>query len=155
LSVNGYDTIQKAITDENVKSVVYGILQETGRVLVKRFGFNPEEHEQYIVKILGRFVNPYLTDEVTRVGRSPIRKLSPNDRLVRPALLAHAEGMEVTYLAKAMAAACRFNAADDHEAVELQSMIREKGVTAALQHYTSLDEGHPVLVEAVKQYHQM
>lgn len=153
--VNGYDTIQKAITDENVKSVVYGILQETGRVLVKRFGFNPEQHEQYIAKILGRFVNPYLTDEVTRVGRSPIRKLSPNDRLVRPALLAHAEGMEVTYLAKAMAAACRFNAADDPEAVELQSMIREKGVTAALRHYTSLDEGHPVLVEAVKQYHQM
>lgn len=69
-NVHGYDTIQKAIADEKVKSIVYGALQETGAVLVKRFAFNPEEHEQYIVKILGRFVNPYLTDEVTRVGRS-------------------------------------------------------------------------------------
>ncbi|MCK6075008.1 mannitol-1-phosphate 5-dehydrogenase [Paenibacillus silvae] len=153
--VHGYDTIQQAIADEKVKSVVYGALQETGQVLVKRFGFNPEEHEQYIVKILGRFVNPYLTDEVTRVGRSPLRKLSPNDRLVRPALLAYAEGIPVPHLAAGMAAACKFDVSDDPEAVELQSLIREKGVAAALSHYTAMEEGHPVLVEAVKQYHQM
>ena len=153
--VHGYDTIQKAIADEKVKSVVYGALQETGQVLVKRFGFNPEEHEQYIVKILGRFVNPYLTDEVTRVGRSPLRKLSPNDRLVRPALLAYEEDMPVTHLAMGMGASCKFDVSDDPEAVELQSMIREKGVEAALSHYTGIDENHPVLVEAVKQYKQM
>ncbi|PYE49588.1 mannitol-1-phosphate 5-dehydrogenase [Paenibacillus barcinonensis] len=153
--VHGYDTIQKAIADEKVKSVVYGALQETGGVLVKRFGFNREDHMQYIVKILGRFVNPYLTDEVTRVGRSPLRKLSPNDRLVRPALLAHAEGMPVTHLAMGIAAACKFDVSDDPEVVELQSLIREKGVASALSHYTAMEQGHPVLAEAVKQYHQM
>ena len=153
--VHGYDTIQKAIADEKVKSVVYGALQETGQVLVKRFGFDQGEHEQYIVKILERFVNPYLTDEVTRVGRSPLRKLSPNDRLVRPALLAHANDMAVTHLAMGMAAACKFDVSDDPEAVELQSMIRDKGIAAALQHYTTMDVDHPVLVEAVKQYCQM
>ncbi|CAI6078528.1 Mannitol-1-phosphate 5-dehydrogenase [Paenibacillus sp. JJ-100] len=153
--VHGYDTIQKAIADEKVKSIVYGALQETGQVLVKRFGFDPGEHEQYIVKILERFINPYLTDEVTRVGRSPLRKLSPNDRLVRPALLAHANDMSVTHLAMGMAAACKFDVSDDPEAVELQSMIRDKGIAAALQHYTTMDIDHPVLVEAVKQYHQM
>ncbi|PZT55785.1 mannitol-1-phosphate 5-dehydrogenase [Paenibacillus silvae] len=153
--VHGYDTIQQAIADEKVKSVVHGALQETGQVLVQRFGFNPEEHEQYIVKILGRFVNPYLTDEVTRVGRSPLRKLSPNDRLVRPALLAYAEGIPVAHLATGMAAACKFDVSDDPEAVELQGLIREMGVAAALSHYTAMEEAHPVLVEAVKQYHQM
>ncbi|WP_433581946.1 mannitol-1-phosphate 5-dehydrogenase [Paenibacillus amylolyticus] len=154
-NVHGYDTIQKAIADEKVKSIVYGALQETGKVLVKRFAFNPEEHEQYIVKILGRFVNPYLTDEVTRVGRSPLRKLSPNDRLVRPALQAYADGTDTTYLAMGMAAACKFDVSDDPEAVELQNMIRQKGITAALHQYTSMDEHHPVLEQAVAQYNQM
>ncbi|PIN63636.1 mannitol-1-phosphate 5-dehydrogenase, partial [Klebsiella pneumoniae] len=30
----------------------------------------------YIQKILGRFENPYLKDDVERVGRQPLRKLS-------------------------------------------------------------------------------
>ncbi|WP_440111827.1 mannitol-1-phosphate 5-dehydrogenase [Paenibacillus sp. QZ-Y1] len=153
--VNGYDTIQKAIADEKVKSIVYGALQETGDVLVKRFGFNPEEHQQYIFKILERFVNPYLTDEVTRVGRSPLRKLSANDRLVRPALQAHEYGTATTYLAMGMAAACKFDVPEDPEAAELQDMIQQKGIAAALSHYTTMDEQHPVLQEAVAQYHQM
>ncbi|MNW66904.1 Mannitol-1-phosphate 5-dehydrogenase [compost metagenome] len=104
---------------------------------------------------MGRFVNPYLTDEVTRVGRSPLRKLSPNDRLVRPALQAYADGTETIYLAMGMAAACKFDVSDDPEAVELQDMIRQKGITAALHHYKSMDEHHPVLEQAVAQYNQM
>lgn len=31
-----------------------------------------------------RYQNPKLTDQVTRVGRTPIRKLQKNDRLVGP-----------------------------------------------------------------------
>ncbi|WP_337032542.1 mannitol-1-phosphate 5-dehydrogenase [Paenibacillus illinoisensis] len=153
--VNGYDTIQKAIADDKVKSLVYSALQETGGVLVKRFGFDPEDHQKYINKILERFVNPHLTDEVTRVGRSPLRKLSPNDRLVRPALQAHDYGMGTTNLARGMAAACKFDVQDDPEAAELQDMIKQKGIAAALSHYTAMDEQHPVLKQAVEHYHQM
>jgi mannitol-1-phosphate 5-dehydrogenase len=153
--VNGFDTIQKAIADEKVKSIVYGALQETGAVLVKRFGFNADDHQLYIAKILERFVNPHLTDEVTRVGRSPLRKLSPNDRLVRPALQAYEYGTETTHLAMGMAAACKFDISEDPEAVELQTTIKQKGIEAALSQYTSMDENHPVLKQAVAHYQQM
>ncbi len=44
--------------------------------------FDPDAHVKYIQKMIQRFSNPFITDEVTRVGRSPIRKLGPNDRLV-------------------------------------------------------------------------
>ena len=54
-----------------------------------------------------------------------------------------------------MAAACKFDVSDDPEAVELQDMIRQKGISAALHHYTSMDEHHPVLEQAVAQYNQM
>lgn len=98
----GYATIQEAMKDSKVVDSIQGSLEETGAVLVKRFGLDQEEHRKYISKILDRFRNPNLIDDVTRVGRSPLRKLSPNDRLVRPALQAQEYGIPTDHLALGM-----------------------------------------------------
>lgn len=44
------------------------------------------------------FHNPYLQDEVARVGREPIRKLAASDRLINPLLTAYNFGMKVDQL---------------------------------------------------------
>ena len=61
-------------------------MEESGAVLIKRYAFDPQKHAAYIQKILGRFENPYLKDDVERVGRQPLRKLSAGDRLIKPLL---------------------------------------------------------------------
>ncbi|SQD00624.1 mannitol-1-phosphate 5-dehydrogenase [Escherichia coli] len=61
-------------------------MEESGAVLIKRYGFDADKHAAYIQKILGRFENPYLKDDVERVGRQPLRKLSAGDRLIKPLL---------------------------------------------------------------------
>ncbi|CAG7643043.1 Mannitol-1-phosphate 5-dehydrogenase [Paenibacillus solanacearum] len=143
-SLKGYETIQQAMADEAIAGEVKATLKETGAVLVARYGFDPAEHDRYIDKIIGRFCNDQLIDEVTRVGRSPIRKLSPNDRLVKPALQAHELGIAPVQLAKVMAAALYFDYADDPESAELQQSIRDKGVEQTITQYTGIHEGHPV-----------
>ncbi|MDO7908154.1 mannitol-1-phosphate 5-dehydrogenase [Paenibacillus sp. JX-17] len=148
----GFATIQEAIVDEEIAACVRGALEETGAVLVKRFGFDESEHAKYIDKILSRFVNPNLTDEVTRVGRSPLRKLSPNDRLVRPALQAYEYGIEPDHLALGMAAACKFDIQEDPEAVELQKAIAEEGLSTAFARYTSIPAEHPLHKLVLEQY---
>lgn len=90
--LRGYETIQQAMADEALTAQVREVLEETGAVLIQKHGFDQAEHSKYIDKILERFRNPALTDEVSRVGRSPLRKLSPNDRLVSPALQAYDRG---------------------------------------------------------------
>ncbi|WP_348620353.1 mannitol-1-phosphate 5-dehydrogenase [Paenibacillus polymyxa] len=148
----GYATIQEAMKDSKVVDSIQGSLEETGAVLVKRFGLDQGEHKKYISKILDRFRNPNLTDDVTRVGRSPLRKLSPNDRLVRPALQAQEYGIPTDHLALGMAAACKFDITEDPEAVELQQVIRSEGLGAALTRYTSITADHPLHRQVLEQY---
>ncbi|MBO1915422.1 hypothetical protein J4G37_62655, partial [Microvirga sp. 3-52] len=74
-----------ALADEAVKTTTKKVLQETGRLLVEKYQFDEEKHNEYIQKIIGRFANPFITDETTRVGRSPVRKLQSNDRFISPA----------------------------------------------------------------------
>lgn len=153
--LRGYETIQQAMADEGLTGLVREVLEETGAVLVQKHGFDAEQHSKYIDKILERFRNPALTDEVSRVGRSPVRKLSPNDRLVSPALQAFDRGLEYTALTRSMAAALLFNVSDDPEAVELQAAVAELGAAAAVTKYTGLAADHAVHRSVMAEYDKL
>ncbi|WP_019006667.1 mannitol-1-phosphate 5-dehydrogenase [Cohnella laeviribosi] len=149
---NGYRTIQEAMGDPSVVAEVRGALGETGAVLTRQYGFDEAEHAKYIENILERFRNPFLTDEVVRVGRSPIRKLSPDERLVRPLTIARELGIETPYLIKAIAAALLFDYPEDPEAKELQQTLRELGVSEAVARYTGLAESDPLHARILDSY---
>ena len=61
---------------------------ESGQGLIAKYNFEKEEHLKYIDKIIGRFKNPYLKDDVARDGREPLRKLNENDRLIKTLMTA-------------------------------------------------------------------
>jgi mannitol-1-phosphate 5-dehydrogenase len=151
----GFQTIDQAMHNETVYNEVKHVLEETGKLLVAKHGMNPSEHEQYIAKILKRFINTHLPDEVTRVGRSPIRKLSPNDRLTGPAVQAYELGLAVLHLTKAIAAAFRFDYNLDPEAEEIQAFIKENGIQSAIERYTGISNQHPLSAQIIKQYEEL
>jgi len=146
------ETIDQTLADSEITNQVKATLGETGAYLIHQYNLDPTEHQQYIDKIIGRFQNAHLNDGVTRVGRSPIRKLGPEDRLVRPALQAQKAGLSYTNLAKAIAAALLFDYKEDEEAVKLQSMIQEQGVAQTLQEVCGLDESNELTKEIISHY---
>ncbi|MCM3094198.1 MULTISPECIES: mannitol-1-phosphate 5-dehydrogenase [unclassified Cytobacillus] len=148
----GKETIDQTLADKDIYQQVKATLGETGAYLIHRYGLNPDEHQKYIDKIIGRFENARLNDGVTRVGRSPLRKLGPEDRLVRPALQAQKAGISYTNLAKAIAAALLFDNREDEEAVKLQAMIQENGVAYVLKEVCGLEESGELAGEILKQY---
>jgi mannitol-1-phosphate 5-dehydrogenase len=152
----GFNTIKEAMDNEVIYNIVKGALQETGTILVKLYGFDKEEHQKYIEKILGRFVNPYISDEVTRVARGPIRKLGPNDRFVRPATLylQHIE-KDPVYLAKAIAAALLYTNDQDEEAVKLKQQIKENGFEKTLQTVAALEPNHRLISLVLEQMEEI
>jgi len=125
--LRGHEYIYQAMNDPAVLAVVKAALAETGEALIARHGFTPEEHQEHIDDLLHRFANVALGDTVARVGRDPIRKLGPNDRLVGSAKLAVEYGITPKNVCLATAAALMFDNPDDPAAMELQRMTREEG----------------------------
>ena len=98
-------------------------------------------------------IMPYLPDTVERVGRSPLRKLSRNDRFVGPASQLAERGMPTEALLVAMGAAFRFDYAEDAEAVELQRLLAEEPAEMVVGTVTGLEPDHPLypaVLELVK-----
>ncbi len=152
----GYETIKQAMDSQTVLSLVRETLKESGNILIEKYGFQEETHQQYIDKIIGRFLNPHISDEVTRVARGPLRKLGHKDRLVRPALL-HIEllNQNPVYLAKAIAAALQYDFKQDDEAVSLQQIVKEKGYAGALEEVAGLPKDSPLVPVVLKQIEQL
>ncbi len=91
-----------------------------------------------------RFANRALGDTLVRLGRDPLRKLASDDRLVGAARLSEQAGLTPSALPWAIAAAYRFDSADDPIAARLQEQITTQGLPATLQAVSSIDPAEPL-----------
>lgn len=150
----GHKTIDQAISDSKIYDLVKAAMTQSGDGLIRRFGFDKDAHYKYIDKIINRFKNPYLKDDVTRVGREPLRKLSADDRLVSPLTTAMSYGLPVDKLVLGIGAALRYNNPEDAQSTELQEKIAAKGVSGAFSEISGLTD-HALLEQVTKAYDQV
>lgn len=150
--IKGKETIGECVADAVILPLVRGAMQQSGEGLVRKFGFDHDAHFAYIEKIIRRFSNPYLRDECRRVGREPLRKLSPNDRLVLPLMTAKGFGLPYDKIVLAIAAALRFDNPEDPQSVEMLSCIRTEGLESAIIKYTGIASGDVLVGEIVESY---
>ncbi|HET6687729.1 MAG TPA: hypothetical protein VFG82_00080 [Rubrobacter sp.] len=143
--VRGKPTIHAALEDDEVRETASKTLEETSLLLIKVYGFEPEELREYRRKVLARFSNPHISDDVTRVARSPIRKLGRNERFVSPALRLLDMGHMPLHLASVIGAVLRYDHPEDEEAQKLQEAISVAGERSALALYAGIREDHPLV----------
>lgn len=122
----GYTNIGEAIKDEQVLKQLKGVLQETGALLIAKWHFDPAQHAQYQKKIIQRFENPYISDTIARVGRTPIRKLGYDERFIRPIREAKKRRLKYDKLLETVAKIYQFDVPSDDESVKLQQLIQNK-----------------------------
>lgn len=139
--LNRYQYIHEAVRDPLVRSTLLAAFVESGLALVLHHGFTEFEETQYLATILGRFGNAALADKVERVGRDPVRKLNPGDRLVRPAQMAVERGIIPRSLARSMAAAYLFDAPGDPSAPNLTTLVRREGLDRAMETVSGVAPG--------------
>ena len=153
--LKGYNTVDESIKDEVIHDLVKKAMIESGQGLISKYNFDKEEHFKYIDKIIGRFKNPYLKDDVARVGREPLRKLNENDRLIKPLMTAKSFNLDIDNLLLGVGAALNYNNEEDSQSVELQSLISEKGVKESLAHVANLAQEQEILSKVEKYYNEV
>jgi len=131
--LKGYEYGWQALLDQEIYAQVRQAVDESKSGIVTHYHAQPEWLETHIQDLLRRFANRKLGDTIFRLGRDPLRKLAPNDRLVGAARLAEEAGVQPEAIARGIAAALRFDPPDDSIAVELQSQLKEKGVDKVLE----------------------
>ena len=149
--LKGYKTIKESIEDIEIRKIVLEAMQESGEVLINRYSFDRKKHEKYIQKILSRFENPYLIDEVVRVGREPLRKLSYNDRLIKPLRGTLEYNTKNENLLLGIAAALSYRNSEDIQAVELEKRLQSEDIKSVFEDITGLNNNE-IEEKVIKNY---
>ncbi|BBM18849.1 mannitol-1-phosphate 5-dehydrogenase [Enterococcus avium] len=150
--VKGYPTVQEALKDEEIKTTAISAMNESSKLLEAKYGFTTVELQKKVEESIERFSATFVMDDVLRVGRSPLRKLDPTDRLVAPAAQLEAKGLPNDSLAKCIAALLRFENPADEQAVELKQEVDSKGVEAALNRFSKIDKESPLFKKIIEEY---
>ena len=127
--VYGYE----ALADHDVRAELGHAWDETERALISEYGFDSAGLRAYMRELEERWANRALSDTLLRLGRDPIRKLGPRDRLVGPARMALRHGASPEALSLGIAAGMVFADPDDPRAVELQALLATRGLAAVLR----------------------
>jgi len=136
--LRGYTYVYEAIRDDTIRAQVEAAGRETCAALVKKYGTDPTELEAHLQDLVYRYHNRALADPIARVGRDPIRKLGPDDRLIGALRLCCANGVTPTAVAVAAAAALRYDNPEDDAAMQVQTRLREGGISIVLENICGL-----------------
>ena len=135
--LKGYEIVQDSLRDPELLPQIREAMLESASALEKKYGFTHESLVEYMeTMMVKRFTTPGVVDPISRVSREPIRKISPNDRIMGPANNCEEYGLDNTYLLKGVACALKYKSEGDIQAEELQSYIANNGVEAAIVKYT-------------------
>ncbi len=139
--LRGFTYVHELFEDAALLTYFNGALDEISEALIVRFSKDLDRESQDWVRadINLRFSNPMILDTVYRVGRDPIRKLGPHDRLVGSARLCLEQEIFPENIAVVCAAAFCYDYRKDSEAVRLQKMIKESGIERTMMEVSGVD----------------
>ncbi|KAA9239762.1 MULTISPECIES: mannitol-1-phosphate 5-dehydrogenase [Aerococcus] len=139
-AAKGYQTIGQALEDGTILERLKAVLKETSSLLIAKWNFKEADMAAYREKIVERFQNPMIVDQVNRVGRTPIRKLGYNERFIRPIRELKERGLDYSTLLTVVGLAFNFDNPQDDQSVALQEKLQKQSLEEVIQDVTGLDD---------------
>lgn len=96
-------------------------------------------------ELFHRYRNRPLGDPLSRVARDPVRKLSPDDRLIGAARRCQEAGIPPLALAQHIHNACAYRISDDEPQAEAWRTAQTQGWQHLLQQFSYLDPQEPLM----------
>jgi len=139
--------VHEAVADPVVAEYVLGALDELGRVVQREHGYSAASIEAYKRDLCVRGAVPEMKDEILRVVRDPIRKLSSQERLVAPAKLAVEHGLARDWIVKGIVAALKYRHPGDPQSVTLAQRLARDGLRTVLESVCTIERESPLVGE--------
>jgi len=142
--LRGHEYIWQAIEDPRIVAEADRAMAETCEGLVHRHGLTRMELDEHWRDLKRRFANRALGDQVARVAGDPMRKLSPNDRLIGAASMCLDNGVTPEGVAFAAAAAIAYAHPEDKGAQTVQEIRRKRGLEGVLTEVCGISMDSPL-----------
>lgn len=146
--------IHEAVADSVVAEHVLGALDELGQVVQRKHRFSAESIEAYKQDLCRRGAIPEIGDEILRVVRDPIRKLSTRERLVAPARLALEYRLPCKWIVKGIVAALKYTHPEDPQSIRLAEALSRNGLPAVLEEVCEIDRNSPLARRIETAWHE-
>jgi mannitol-1-phosphate 5-dehydrogenase len=147
----GYHTTIEALGDSQLLVRLRRVLMESSRMLCRRYGFSREELEDHVENLIQhRYGNTILNDSLIRLGRDPVRKLGPNERLIGCAHSCLSCGVEPEAIIEIILLAMRYPDMSDAGAQQLHRIMKEGGVPEILTQVCRLEPHEPLYQRILK-----
>jgi mannitol-1-phosphate 5-dehydrogenase len=153
--LKGYTSVRDVFMTPALVEEVRMAMRESAKLISAKYDFTEKEMMEYVDFGIKRYQAPGVEYSVKMVTRSPIRKISPTDRLVGPCTQCAERGLENTYLLKGIALVLLCDRDDDAEAVELQKAIQEASLEDAIERYTGIKKGSAMQQSIISFYNQL
>jgi mannitol-1-phosphate 5-dehydrogenase len=145
--LKGYALMDQAARDPDVFALVDQVTRESAWAVTTKHRFDRTWLEDYRATFLEQMKSPFLPDEVSRVIREPKRKLTREERLVGPAMLAWELGGKHQALAKMIAFALALDNPADAQCRELKARLAGEGPQKTIAAVCGVPEDHPLSAE--------
>lgn len=136
----GYKLMIEAAKDPVLRTEIEAALMESAIGLMGEYGFTKAEMDKWNAHILTLLDNPYISDDLIRLGSDSKRKLGHDDRLVGAALLSLKYGGVPKTLAHAIRRGFDY-VNEDEGTLFVQNIVSTKGLPAALSQVSGLFPG--------------
>ncbi len=145
--LRNHEYIWQAIRDGKVRERVDAATRQSCAALHQKHGLDPSDLEAHRLDLVRRYHNKALGDQVVRVGRDPVRKLGPKDRLIGAARMCEEQGLPLDNIAVAAAAGICYNEPGDEAAQRIQAIRVKGGLDAVLSEICHVSPGTPLAKE--------
>ncbi|MDR9868426.1 mannitol-1-phosphate 5-dehydrogenase [Lactococcus cremoris] len=143
----GYKIILEGLQHKEILSALKGVQKETRALLLAKWPqyFTEEDLMSYHQMIISRFANPKIIDEVTRVARTPIRKLGYDERFIRPIRELNERGLSYQNHLDIVGKIFAYQDENDSQSVQLQEKLSTMDFQRLIEEVTGLSNKKIIL----------
>lgn len=149
----GYQYLADAANDKWIVGLLDRFYAELNNALCLEYGVSQEEQAKLARQAREKYQDYTIVDYLERHARDPLRKLSPGDRLVKPALLIEKAGGDTGVSALAIAAALYYRSENeaDRSAAELSEMRTQMPIEDVMRKICGIERNSALGGSVMKQ----